>query len=783
MKTFPLLPVRNTVVFPFSSVFLSVGREISIGALKEARKLGGTIIVAAQKEEHESPDDVDPGKVHLVGTLCQLRKMTGNDKNGYQILVTGLSRFKISKISSKDSYLIAKGAEFPDSIDESTEAEALFNNLKSMAKEVLDIMPDVDDSFQALLTDVDRYDELIYLCASYLKLSLSKMQSFIEINDIKEKMHFVLDGLKREKEVLTLEKDIREKVGRKLSRSQRETLLREQLKAIRDELGEYNHGGAKDILTKIEESEMPVEVLKVATEEFNRLENLHPSSADYHVIRNYIDWLCLMPWNKSSKEEMDLEKSEEILERHHFGLSKIKRRILEHIAVGKLNGTHKGPIICLLGPPGVGKTSLGKSIAEALGRKFAHASLGGMRDDSEIRGHRRTYVGSMPGKVIQSIKRAGVNNPLLLLDEIDKLGSGIHGDPASALLEVLDPEQNSRFVDHYLDVPFDLSKVFFVATANRIDTIPGPLRDRVEVIELSSYTLNEKIEIVKKFILPVTLEEHGLKQDDIELSDELIGPLIESYTRESGLREIKRVVSSLSRSVAYEIVKGHTTPVVIDSEGTKRYLGNPRFMESTPLRKWVPGMATGLAWTPVGGDVLYLECVKMRGNGHLKLTGQLGDIMRESAELAMSYIKSHILDINPIFDPSNYDIHLHIPAGAISKDGPSAGITMLTAIASLVSENSVSKDIGMTGELTLSGSILPVGGLKEKVIAAHRQKIRKIILPLQNEQDLDEIPEEVKKDLEFFPVESAGEALDITLGIKIHNHIKSKDTIRSKFLS
>lgn len=770
MKKIPLLPVRNTVVFPSTSVFLVIGRDKSIAALKASKKRGGQIVISSQKSGYETQEEIHRENINLVGTLCQVRNISGNDKSGYQILVTGLSRFKINKITVENNHLMAKGMELPDNIDNSVEGEALFNNVKILAEEVLEIMPESEDSLTTLLSQVDKQYELVYLCASYLKFELVKMQELLEIDDIKIKMKIILEGMRREKEVLLLEKDIKEKVGKRLTGSQRETLLREQLKTIREELGESNHVNTGNLRNRIEEAGLPEDVFKIVMEEFNRLEGLHSSSTDYHVIRNYIDWICNMPWNTSSQVKIDLEKSEMILEKHHYGLKKIKKRILEHLAVTSLKGNLKGPIICLLGPPGVGKTSLGRSIAKALGREFVHASLGGIRDESEIRGHRRTYVGSMPGKIIQSLKRAGVNNPLMLLDEIDKLGSGIQGDPASALLEVLDPEQNNIFVDHYLDVPFDLSQVFFVATANRADTIPGPLRDRIEMIELSSYTLNEKINIAKKFIVPKTLEENGLNKDEIEINDDIYVQIVENYTREAGLRELKRTISSLCRSIAYEIVKGCSTPIVIDKEALTKYLGTQKFLESKRLRKWIPGMATGLAWTPVGGDVLYLECVKMAGNGRLQLTGQLGDVMRESAELALSFVKSHLNDLDPDFNIEAHDIHLHVPAGAISKDGPSAGITMLTAIASLVSGVIVPEEIGMTGELTLSGSILPIGGLKEKVIAGHRQKLKRIIFPSQNNQDLEDIPDEIKNELEFYPVDCAGEVLDLVLNIKLHNH-------------
>ncbi|MBT3980982.1 MAG: endopeptidase La [Bacteriovoracaceae bacterium] len=765
----PLLPVKNTVVFPTTSLFLAVGRDKSVAAMKASEGQGGKIIVSAQKSNDTKQEDIGTHNVYSIGTLCQIRNITGSDKTGYQILVTGLSRFKITNISSVDSYFEAEGITYPDVSNESAKAQALFNNVKHISLEVLDILSGSGDSLQTILGQIEKQDELIYLSATYLKMDISKMQEILNIEDIERKMEIILDHLRREREVLLLEKDIKDKVGQRLTQAQRESFLREQLKAIKDELGETDRGDFEGLLKKIQNAKMPKETFEIAKEQFTRLEELPPSSADYHVIRNYLDWLCDMPWNISSEEKIDLEKSEEVLEKHHHGLKKIKKRILEHLAVSQLKGNLKGPIICLMGPPGVGKTSLGKSIAQALGRKFVRASLGGIRDESEIRGHRRTYVGSMPGRIIQSIKRAGTNNPLILLDEIDKLSFGVHGDPASALLEVLDPEQNHTFVDHFLDVPFDLSHTIFVATANRSDTIPEALKDRMEVIELSSYTLNEKHFIAKNFIIPDTLEENGLNEREVIIQEEIIDSLIENYTREAGVRELKRVISSLCRGGAYEIVKGSTKPLIIDEEKINQYLGPAKYLETQRLRKWVPGMATGLAWTPIGGDVLYLECIKIPGKGELKITGQVGDVMKESAELALSFVKSHWSEINTDYTCDNFDIHLHIPAGAIPKDGPSAGITMLTAIASLISEKEVKRELAMTGELTLSGSVLPIGGLKEKVIAAHRNKIKNIILPIQNEKDLHEIPEEIKKDLVFHPVDCVGQVLNLALNIVLRN--------------
>lgn len=768
IETYPLIPVRNTVVYPTTSLFLVIGREKSIAALHMSQKMGGKVVIVAQKPEGNQ-DDIGPENLYRVATLCQIRKVSGTDKTGYQILVSGLDRFKIENISSIDHFFQTSGYKYPDKIEESVESLAIFNQLKHMSQDVLKLLPGTDISLNNLINQITRQDEITYLGASYLKLDMVQMQKLLEESDIKEKMKLLVSWFKREKEVLLLEKDIKDKVGKSLTKAQRDVLLREQLNTIKSELGESEESIGLEFIEKIKKANMPETVSKIALEEAERLRSIHSSSSDHQVIRNYLDCLCQMPWNKSSEEILNLDQSELILEKHHYGLKKIKKRILEYIAVNNLKGNLKGPIICLFGPPGVGKTSLGKSIAEAIGRDFVRTSLGGVRDESEIRGHRRTYIGSMPGRIIGSLKRVGTNNPVILLDEIDKLGANFSGDPASAMLEVLDPEQNNSFTDHYLDVPFDLSNVFFIATANRLDTIPAPLRDRMEMIELSSYTLDEKIHIGEEFIIPKSLEDHGIKKDEVTLDGSILESLIKQYTREAGVRDLKRVISSVSRGAAYEIVKGKSTPLLIDEKKVLEYLGPPKYMETQKLRKWTYGIAMGLAWTPVGGEVLYLESILMPGNGLLKLTGQLGDVMKESAQLALSYIRSHIYVLNQDFKYDQQDIHLHIPTGAIPKDGPSAGVAMLVALASLIMQKKVPEDYAMTGEITLSGSVLPVGGIKEKIIAAHRYGIKKVIIPKQNEKDLYEIPDTIKSQLEFLLIDSVDQVLDLVFEIRITN--------------
>ncbi len=762
-KSFPLIAVQNTLVFPSTSLFLVIGRKMSVKALDAAQNNSGHIVVAAQIPTGKDLSEIDPAKIYSMGTLCELRNVHGHEKTGFQVLVSGRVRFKINRILEKNNYLQVTGFELPDEFEDDAETRALSNSIKIFAKQLLEFKPGADQNISDLIAESTKYDEIVYHCASYLKLDVIQMQELLSELSIKKKMKKLLDLIGREREVFLLEKDIREKVGKRLNSAQREGLLREQLQAIKEELGETKSPKQADLSDKIKNAQMPPEVEKIAMQEFERLNSIHFTSPEFQVIENYLDWLCSVPWTNATQETFDLKHSESILDQQHYGLAKIKRRILEHIAVAKLTQNQKGSILCLVGPPGVGKTSLGRSIAEAMGKKFVRVSLGGIRDTSDIRGHRRTYIGSMPGRIIQGLKRVGVNNPVMLFDEIDKLGSSFMGDPSSAMLEVLDPEQNHNFVDHFLDVPFDLSQVFFITTANRLDTIPEPLRDRMEIIELSSYTMTEKIFIGERFILPVVLKDAGLTPEDFNFPSELFGFVVEGYTREAGVRELKRVLSSICRAWAYDKINETTQSTTIDKKQIEIYLGPPKFMKSQRLLNWVPGLATGLAWTPVGGDVLYLESLKASGTGKLKLTGQLGDVMKESAEIGLSYICSRLSHLNPDFTCQKYDFHLHIPAGAIPKDGPSAGVTMATCLASLIIEKAVDQDLAMTGELTLSGSVLPVGGIKEKVLAAHRAKLKRIIIPKGNLKDLYEVPEEIRKEIEFISVESMDEVLEIAL--------------------
>jgi len=785
IEKLPMISLINTVVYPNTTVLLMVGRKRSISALDQAQTDSGILVVAAQKENTNEDDLIIKESIHKTGTLCKIKSLTGSDKLGYQVLIEGISRFQIKEILNNEDYFEALGVIKDDLIKKNIASDALFNNIKVLAREVITLLPRTDDNVLNLLSQIEEQDELIYFSASYLNLNVESMQEILEIEDITDKMILIIDYLKREKEVLLLEKDIKSKVNRRLTKSQREILLREQLVIIKEELGDSAFNQNDVLFKKIENAQMPLDVLEIAKEEFNKFCDLHSSSADYNVIRNYLDWLCLIPWKISSDETIDLEKSEEVLEKHHIGLKIIKKRILEHLAINKLKGNLKSPIICFVGPPGVGKTSLGKSISLALNRKFIRTSLGGVRDESEIRGHRRTYVGAMPGKIVQALKRAGTNNPVILLDEIDKLGEGSTGDTSSALLEVLDPEQNASFIDSYLDVPIDLSDVFFIATANNVESIALPLRDRMEMIYLSSYTLKEKRFIAKNFIIPQTIKENGLSTNELKIPDNTIDILIENYTRESGVRELKRLVSSICRATALDILKHAKKPIIINEIKIYKYLGSQKFLETQPLMKWIAGISTGLAWTPIGGQILYLESIKMKGNGNLKITGQLGDVMKESAELALSFLRAHISELNPGFNLENFDIHIHVPSGAVPKDGPSAGIAILTALASLISGKIVDQDIGMTGEMTLTGSVLPVGGIKEKIIAAHKAKLKRILIPKLNLKDLDDIPVEIGKEIEFYPVETINDVLDLTLNIHLKNgiHFKKMTTIQKKALN
>jgi ATP-dependent Lon protease len=761
---FPVLAVRNTVTMPGPTIPLVVGRPKSAAALKYATDRDRLILVLTQKKTEIS--DPKPSDLFTVGTLCKIENFQGTDEKGYQILITGISRFHVHKFHEDGDFITAEGETYPDRVyDDEVRRAALFNSLKEVSQEILALVPGIDDAIMRMIARIDDPTRMSFLAASYLVLPTEKKQKLLEEEYVEDRISQLLEIMNKEKEVLELQKNIRDKMSERLSRAQRDSLLREQMRAIQDELGESEGAVQDEIKSKLEKADFPEEVRKIADKELDRLAQLPAQSAEYHVIRNYLEWLADMPWKISKSSDIDLEKARAILDEDHYGLEKIKKRIIQHMAVAKLKRDQRGPILCLVGPPGVGKTSLGQSIARALGREFVRTSLGGVRDESEIRGHRRTYVGAMPGRIVQSIKRVGVNNPVMMLDEIDKLGASFQGDPAAAMLELLDPEQNKSFYDHYLDVPFDMSNVFFIATANMIDTIPTALRDRLEIINLSSYTINEKLQIAKRYLVPKQLAENGIQPGRATVDDGALTEIIESYTREAGVRELQRNIATIFRSVAEDIVKQKPSLVHVTREDVPRILGLKKFDSEIKEAEHRPGVVTGLAWTPFGGEILTVEASHMPGTGQVRLTGQLGDVMKESAQLAVSYVRSELSSRLPGFAFDKTDLHIHVPSGAIPKDGPSAGVTLLVALVSLLTNKSVSPAIAMTGEITLRGSILPVGGIKEKVLAAARAGVEEVFLPKRNAPEYSEVPEEIKAKLKVQFVGDVSEILQSVLGL------------------
>ncbi len=770
----PLLPIRNAVVFPGASMPLVVGRPRSIGAMKKAREEQTLIVVATQRVMSQGDPSIDD--IHRVGVVCKIENIIETENGAFQVVVTGVSRYRIAEFIPAENHMSVRGETVADIHgSDPIRTQALFNSLKSLAKEILTVFPGPGEQLSKLVEKVDDPSQLANMCGAYLNLSTPQKQDLLEETMLDARIEKLLSIMHKEKEVLSVQKNIQEKMSERLTKSHREALLREQLRTIKEELGDEGSASQDEIRKKIEDAGLPEDARKIADEELSRLDGLPPAAAEYHVIRTYLDWLASMPWKKSTKDELDLKRAREILDEDHYGLEQVKKRILQYLAVAKLKNDLAGPILCLVGPPGVGKTSLGQSIAKAVGRKFVRCSLGGVRDESEIRGHRRTYIGAMPGRVAQSIKRVGVNNPLFMLDEIDKLGQSFHGDPSAALLEVLDPEQNDSFTDHYLDVAFDLSNVFFIATANVIDTIPSPLRDRMEIIDLSGYTTLEKLNIAKKYLIPKQMDEHGLSNHDlVSIPDETVNLLISHHTREAGVRELNRKIAALCRAAAEEVVLTQTDSVpskklVIDMERARTILGKEKFHPEEAYRGVRPGVVTGLAWTPTGGDILFIEATSMPGNGKQTITGQLGDVMKESAQIAMSLTRSVAANLTQLIDFDKQDFHIHVPSGAIPKDGPSAGVALLTTLASLITEKTVDPRLAMTGEITLRGAVLPVGGIKEKLLGAHRAGIKKILLPKKNQPDIAEIPKEVLDTLEITYVETIEEVLSIALMMPIES--------------
>ena len=688
-------------------------------------------------------------------------------EDNYSLVVQGLARFRLDDLIQDEPYLKARVSPVgEEQTSGNVELEALGINLKKLAREVIELTPELPAAAIDLIESITHPGHLADLIAANVDVTIEEKQSILETVDLNARMQLVLELLNRKREILKLSSKIDSAVKGEMSKTQREYYLRQQLKAIKEELGELGDDEEEldELQSRLKEAGLPPEVEKAAQKEMNRLKTIPAASSEYTVSRTYLDWIADLPWNKTTEDNLDIPNAREVLEADHFGLEKVKKRILEYLAVRKLKNDMKGPILCLVGPPGVGKTSLGQSVARAVGRKFVRLSFGGVRDEAEIRGHRRTYVGALPGRIIQSMKKAGTSNPLMMLDEIDKLGADFRGDPAAALLEVLDPEQNNTFADHYLDLPFDLSKVLFIATANQLDPVPAPLRDRMEIIELPGYTFDEKIEIARRHLIPKQIREHGITADQFELTEAGLAKVIIGFTREAGVRTLERRVADLCRAVAVEVASGKTDKHVLDEKEVGDILGSERFWNEVAERTEVSGVATGLAWTPAGGDILFIEATQMPGKGMLTLTGQLGDVMKESCQAALSYVRANgqLLGVSGNFLEKT-DLHVHFPAGAVPKDGPSAGVTILTALVSLLTGIRARGDTAMSGEVTLRGQVLPVGGIKEKVLAAHRAGIKRLVLPERNRKDILEVPEQARNEIEFHFVTQMDDVLRLTL--------------------
>lgn len=782
-----ILPLRNVVVYPLTALPLTVGRPRSIRLVDDA-VLGKRIIglVAAKDPEKEDPG---PDEVYRVGTAALVHRLRKSPDDTIILLVQGVERIKIREFTQVEPYLKAKVEPAPDLVEETVEVEALMRNIVELFRRLVALVPHIPDELIMLALNVDDPRQLAYAIATYMRMDLEDAQEILEIDEVTEKLRKLTVTLNQELEVLELGKKIQTEAQSEMQKVQREYFLREQLKAIKKELGEEDEQTmeAEEFRQKIEEAGMPEEAEKEAKRELDRLSKLPTAAAEYSVIRTYLDWLVNLPWNKITEDNLDIAHARQVLNEDHYDLDDIKERILEYLAVRKLRLERKGDeeeeeepadyirreregvILCFIGPPGTGKTSLGRSIARALGRKFVRQSLGGVRDEAEIRGHRRTYIGALPGRIIQALRRVESKNPIFMLDEIDKVGQDWRGDPSSALLEVLDPEQNRDFRDHYLDVPFDLSQVMFITTGNVLETIPPALRDRMEILRLSGYTEEEKIKIAQQYLIPRQIRENSLRSEEIEFSAGAIRKVIRDYTREAGVRNLERELGSICRKVATQVAEGEEgIRTLITEEQVAEFLGKPKYFFEAAERTEIPGVATAVAWTPTGGDILFIEATKMPGKKGFTLTGQLGDVMKESAQAALSYVRSQAeeLGIDGNFFEEN-DIHIHVPAGAMPKDGPSAGVTIATALASLLLNQPVRSDVGMTGEITLRGQVLPVGGIKEKVLAAHRVGLKTVILPQRNEPDLEDVPEEVKEEMRFILADRVDQVFDASLAEQV----------------
>ena len=763
----PILPLRNAVIYPFLSMPVAVSRPESMKLIEETlsgQKLFG--VVAQKSTEVEDPR-ID--EMYEVGTVVKLLKMIRTPEGEMYVLVQGVSRMKTLSFIQERPYYIATIETLQDDEEEDAndkELIATVKNLKDLFNSVAQLAYNISNEVLTMILNVDDHGLLADMIAENPSFSLQERQEVLEMLNVKARLQRVTALLTREKEILELSRQIQSQVQSEMDKTQREYYLREQLKAIQKELGEGDQQTVEidELRKRIKETKMPDDARKVAEKELDRLGRMHPSAGEYTVSRTYLDWILDLPWHAATEDNLHVGLAEKVLNDDHYGLTKVKKRILEYLAVRQLTQEPKGPILCFVGPPGVGKTSLGRSIARALNRKFARISLGGIRDEAEIRGHRRTYVGALPGRIIQGLKKAGSNNPVFMLDEIDKVGADFRGDPSSALLEVLDPEQNNTFSDHYLELDFDLSNVMFITTANVLSTIPTPLLDRMEVIDITGYTEEEKIMIAKSYLIPRQLKANGLKAKQLTIDKSALTAIIHSYTREAGLRNLEREIATIGRGIAKEIVDGLSKPVRVTAKSLHKYLGPIKFFAEIADRTAETGVATGLAWTPVGGDILFIEATKMKGKERLILTGQLGEVMKESAEIALSYVRSKVKDLNiPENFQENTDIHIHIPSGAIPKDGPSAGVTLYTSLVSLFTEHPVRSDLAMTGEITLRGLVLPVGGIKEKVLAARSAGVKHIILPAKNEKDLEEIPPNVKDELSFHFVNKMDEVIKFAL--------------------
>jgi ATP-dependent Lon protease len=758
-----ILPLKGTVIYPGLALPLIIGRDRSIQLIDDA--LSGEKIIGVVTQRDPSIEEPKESDMYGVGVAVSILKMVRVSERDIRVVVQGISRIKIGQFVTQDPYYRARIIKISEPEEDGIEIEALMLNVKDVFRKVVDLSPQVPTELTSMITNLKSPGMLSDFVTSSLNIPIEEKQEILESVDILHRLNRVNEILNRELQVLELGQKIQSQVKEGIDKNQREYYLREQLKAIQTELGEVDEQTEIDELRqRLEEANLPEEAHKTAKKELDRLKRMHPSAAEYTVSRTYLDWLLELPWSVATDDNLNVSEAQTILDEDHYDLTKVKKRILEYLAVRQLKNDMKGPILCFVGPPGVGKTSLGRSIARALGRKFVRISLGGVHDEAEIRGHRRTYIGALPGRIIQGIKKGGSNNPLFMLDEVDKLGADFRGDPSSALLEVLDPEQNFSFSDHYLEVAFDLSKVMFIATANVLQTIPAALQDRMEVLELPGYTEEEKAMIAKDFLIPKQLEEHGLQPEQLQFDDSALKMIISSYTREAGVRNLEREIATVCRGVAKEIVEGTLESLCFTDELVHKYLGPVKFFPEIAERTAEPGVATGLAWTPTGGDIIFVEAAIMPGKKTLTLTGQLGEVMKESAQAALSYVRTKHIELGVEKDFYEHgDIHIHVPAGAIPKDGPSAGVTMFTALTSLLTRRPIRNDVAMTGEITLRGTVLPVGGIKEKVLAARRAGIHTVILPKKNEKDLEEVPENAKKDLEFRFVQKMDEIIPLAL--------------------